>query len=183
MTPISEKLLKEGGWIALNLNWIKNGKTLYNSEGNWRVSGKTIKYMEQLENNGLVERKFMPSFSELTDRLNIVIQKIAFAENETMKAAFVEERDNIIHDINIFLSEGVKVTGEMISVICALQFINYAIWSNEAGGRGDGETKNYELTHGLNANRAECKKRISQLANGRIDHKLNYIKGAWDLKL
>lgn len=129
-------------------------------------------------------RQYQLSFAELCDRLSIVIQKIAFSETEEMKLAFVKERDEIVHDINLFIKEGLTpITGEMLVRICSLQLINYAIWTNESGGRGDGETKNYELSHALNANRAEVKKKIQMLCSGRIDHKLNYIKGAWDLRL
>lgn len=128
-------------------------------------------------------RLYMPSFAELVDRLNIVIQKIVFAENEEMRQAFVKEREDIVHDIDLFLKEGVAVDGQMISHICYLQLVNATIWANESGGRGDGESKNYELSHGLNSNRAHVKKAIQQKINGRIDHKLNYINGAWDLRL
>lgn len=140
-----------------------------------------------------MQRNYNYSFAELCDRLNIVIQKIAFSESEEMKKVFIEERDNIIHDIDQFLIDGVEVTGQMISAICTLQFINNSIWNSEddervAEGRTDSgkemdweaEYKRLRRSHKINADRAYCKKRISQMANGKIDHKLNYISGQFN---
>lgn len=125
----------------------------------------------------------MPSFAELIDRLSIVIQKIIHAETEEMKVAFVQERDDIIHDIDLFISEGVKVDGKTISDSMTLQVVNCTIWNGESAGRGDGDAKNYEMTHALNSNRAEVKKHISERSKGRVDFKLNYGRGIWDLRL
>lgn len=129
------------------------------------------------------ERAYRWSFAELVDRLSIVVQKIVYAESEEMRNSFVQERNDIVHDLDLFLKEGVAIDGEMISRICYLQLVNATIWANETAGRGEGSAANYEFTHGLNANRATIKKAISQKANGRVDHKLNYISGAWDLRL
>lgn len=128
----------------------------------------------------MAERKYAWSFAELVDRLSIVIQKIVYAENHQMAAIFVNERDEIIHDLNLFLQEGVVVDGDMIGKICALQLVNATIWQNESAFRGDGDGGNLKFTHLLNANRAGVKKAISEKANGRIDHKLNYTTQAWD---
>ena len=128
-------------------------------------------------------RKYTWSFAELVDRLSIVIQKIVYSETPEMANGFAKERDDIVHDLNLFLKEGVKLDGEMIYKICALQLINATVWSNESAGRGDGDQKNYELTHSLNSDRASIKKSISEQAKGRIDFKLNYGKGTWDFKL
>lgn len=140
-----------------------------------------------------MERRYTLSFAELCDRLNIVIQKIIFAENEEMKLSFVKERDDIIYDINSFIKEGIVVTGEMLHAIMALKLINVCIWVNEdeqrkesleVGGNVDWEYKYKKLlqSHKWNADRAFAKKRIQELVGGRIDHKLNYISGAFDFK-
>jgi hypothetical protein len=128
-------------------------------------------------------RKYAWSFAELVDRLSIVIQKIAHSETEDMRELFAQERDLIIHDIDLYISEGVKMDGKMLSDAMSLQIVNCAIWNGESAGRGDGKEKNYELTHALNSNRAEVKKHISERANGRVDYKLNYGKSIWNLKL
>lgn len=131
----------------------------------------------------MAERRYIWSFAELCDRISIVIQKIVYAESEEMRDAFVQERNAIIHDLNLFLNEGVKVDGEMISHICSLQLVNATVWSNESAFREGGSGDNLPFTHGLNSNRAEIKKVISEKAKGRIDFKLNYNKGIWDLRL
>ena len=131
----------------------------------------------------MIERLYNLSFAELSDRMCIINMKVVYAENEDMKKAFVQERESIIHDLNLFIQEGVVMDAEMANYIANLQMINTEIWENESGGRGDGQKKNYELSHGLNSNRAEVKKIIQQKANGRIDHKLNYNRGIWDLRL
>ena len=131
----------------------------------------------------MAERRYNWSFAELCDRISIVVQKIVYAENEEMRAAFVQERDDIIHDLNLFLNEGVKVDGQMISHICYLQLINATVWANESAFREGGNGDNLPLTHGLNSNRATVKQAISKKANGRIDFKLNYNKGVWNLHL
>lgn len=128
-------------------------------------------------------RAYQWSFAELVDRLNIVLMKIVFSETEEMRAAFVKERDDIVHDINLFREEGVEITGEILMACLALQLVNHAIWSNEAGGRGDGKDKNYELTHSLNSDRATLKKHIQQKLGGRVDFKLNYGLGVWNFGL
>ncbi len=128
-------------------------------------------------------RKYNWSFAELIDRLSIVVQKVVYAENEEMKAAFVQERDDIIHDLNLYLNEGVKVDGQMISHICYLQLINATVWANESAFREGGSGDNLPFTHGLNSNRASIKQAISEKVKGRIDFKLNYNKGIWDLRL
>lgn len=131
-----------------------------------------------------MSRKYNLSFAELIDRLTIVIQKIVFSENDEMRKSFVEERNDIIHDLNLFINnDGVTVDGELISRFCYLQLVNATIWANEGAARGDGEEKNYELTHGLNSDRATIKKSIQQQINGRIDYKLNYGFGYWNMEL
>ena len=129
------------------------------------------------------DRRYTWSFAELIDRMSIVAQKIVYAETEEMRLAFVQERDDIINDLDLFLKEGVQVDGKMISNICALQLINATVWNNESAFREGGDGVDLTLTHSLNSDRANCKMAISKKANGRIDYKLNYNKGIWDLHL
>lgn len=129
------------------------------------------------------DRKYQWSFAELLDRITIVSQKIAYSDSEEMRLAFVQERDDIIHDLDLFLSEGVKVDGKTLSHLCYLQLVNATIWNNESAFREGGSGDNLPFTHGLNSNRAEIKKVISERVKGRVDHKLNYNKGIWDLRL
>lgn len=139
------------------------------------------------------ERRYTWSFVELCDRLNVVIQKIGYAPNDEMATAFAQERDDIIHDLNLFLKEGVTVTGELINAICCLQFINTKIWQNEEEQRGEKQSeepidweKKYKTllqSHHWNANRAMLKKYVQQSIGGRVDHKLNYLSEGFDFKI
>lgn len=137
-------------------------------------------------------RKYLPSFAELCDRLSILVMKIAYAEDKEMLLSFIEERDFITHDIDLFINEGVVTDGEMAYYLQGLQFINSKIWHNETEQRG--ETKEVEIdwkdkyeklvqSHKWNADRAKLKRSIQEKIGGRIDHKLNYIEGSIDLKL
>ena len=131
----------------------------------------------------MADRAYKWSFAELVDRLTIVTQKVIYADTPEMKASFIQERADIIHDLNLFLQEGVTVDGDIISHICALQHINTTIWKNESAFRGDGDGGDLVLTHSLNSDRAFIKKIISTKVNGRVDHKLNYNKGILDFGL
>ncbi len=135
------------------------------------------------------ERKYAWAFSELCDRLNIVIQKIINAPNDEMKIAFKVEAQDIKHDIDLFIQEGVKVDASMIEAIMVLQIVNLSIWTNEDGVREASEEKimthperlklaeTLLKTHKLNSDRASAKKFISSMCNGRVDPKLNYVSG------
>lgn len=129
------------------------------------------------------QRRYNWSFAELIDRISIVIQKIVYAESEEMRDEFVRERDDIIHDIDIYIKEGVVIDGKLLSYVCTLQLINATIWANESGARGEGGAKNYEFTHALNFDRSQTKMAISKRIKGRIDFKLSYSVGVWDLRL
>jgi len=138
-------------------------------------------------------RKYNWSFAELCDRLSIVVMKIAYSDSKEMISAFLEERNSILADIDLFIKEGVEMDGEMVYLIQGLQFINTKIWHNESEQRGEsaetteqGWKQKYEKllqSHQWNADRAICKKAIQEKIGGRVDYKLNYIKGAIDLKL
>lgn len=125
------------------------------------------------------KREYVWSFAELLDRLSVITQKIIYSENEDMQAAFKQERDNIVHDIDLYLEEGVKVTGKSIEAIMTLQLVNSHIWENESAFRGDGEKADLIKTHKLNSDRASMKRFLQESCGGRIDYKLNYGLGIW----
>lgn len=140
-----------------------------------------------------MERKYTLSFAELCDRLNIVIQKIIYSDDEEIKISFVIERDAIINDIDFCIKNGLVVSGDMINAIMSLQLINHLIWINEDDLRKaetnpcpvvdwEGRFKKIKFTHQLNADRSMVKKKIQSLFGGRIDYKLNYIPGILDFK-
>lgn len=118
--------------------------------------------------------KYMPSIAELIDRLSIAVMKYAHGAT-----AIQEEIDDIVSDLN---EHGQP--GELIKAITALALVNAFIWLNEDAARqaGEQDTSLLLTTHKLNSDRAAAKARISSLLNQRIDPKLNYHKGHWNIK-
>ena len=105
-------------------------------------------------------RKYLPTTSELIDRLSIV----------QLKEVFMPE--HIVHDL-----EGIGIDGEMIRAIIVLAQMNLHIWHNETkyrAGEGDG---NLGLTHGLNGIRNTAKNKIQDSLEdgGRKDYKIDCI--------
>lgn len=176
MTPISEKLLKEQGWLSLQYTWAKDNKILRNDNGEWKLNGRKIKYMEQIDNEKINEKRYHLSFSELIDRLQLCQLK------ENHGKDFAQEIKDIVHDIQLFIDSGVVVGAEMIRAIIALTQVNTFIWTNEDNARkGTPENNNLWFTHQLNANRSEIKAHMQEMIGGRTDKKLNYLEGVWKI--
>lgn len=120
-------------------------------------------------------RKYLPTLSELVDRLSIVQLKEVFIPEH--KAEYAQEIQDIVHDIQLALDEqnGV-VTAETIRAIIVLAQMNLHIWHNESNvrkGIKDGNT--LELTHGLNGIRNTAKNKIQEVAGGRKDYKIDCL--------
>jgi hypothetical protein len=123
----------------------------------------------------MTDRKYLPTLSELVDRLSIVQLKEVFIPEH--KAEYAQEIQDIIHDIQLALDEqnGV-VTAETIRAIIVLAQMNLHIWHNESNvrkGIKDGNT--LELTHGLNGIRNTAKNKIQEVAGGRKDYKIDCL--------
>ena len=124
-------------------------------------------------------RKYLPTISELIDRLSIVQLKEVFITEH--KEEYAKEIKDIVHD----LSE-LGLNGEMIRAIVVLSQMNLHIWHNETKYRackGDG---NLGLTHGLNGIRNTAKNKIQDtLGDGdRKDYKIDCIAAEfkdWDV--
>ena len=120
-------------------------------------------------------RKYLPTLSELVDRLSIVQLKEVFIPEH--KVEYAQEIADITHDIQLALNEqeGV-VTAETIRAIIVLAQMNLHIWHNESNvrkGIKDGNT--LELTHGLNGIRNTAKNKIQEVAGGRKDYKIDCL--------
>ena len=91
------------------------------------------------------ERKYLPTVSELIDRLSIVqLKEVKIPEH---KEEYAKEIKDIVHDLDMLMNWE-KPTGEMIRAIVVLAQMNTHIWYNESSyraGEGDG---NLGLTHG-----------------------------------
>jgi len=120
------------------------------------------------------ERKYLPTFSELVDRLSITQLKEVFIPEH--KEEYAQEIAEICHDIDIFLSEQRTVDAETIRAIVVLSQMNLHIWHNEANYRkGIKDSNNLELTHGLNGIRNTAKNKIQEVVGGRKDYKIDCL--------
>ena len=120
-------------------------------------------------------RKYLPTISELIDRLSIVQLKEVFIPEH--KEEYAKEIKDIVHDL-----DELGLDGKMIRAIIVLAQMNLHIWHNETkyrAGEGDG---NLGLTHGLNGIRNTAKNIIQdQLRDdGRKDYKVDCIAEEFD---
>lgn len=121
------------------------------------------------------ERKYLPTLSELIDRLSICQLKEVFISEH--KEEYGKEISDILHDINILLkkSNG-EITAETIRAIVVLSQMNLHIWHNESNYRkGNKDGNNLELTHGLNGIRNTAKNKIQEIVGGRKDYKIDCL--------
>ena len=120
-------------------------------------------------------RKYLPTLSELVDRLSIVQLKEVFIPEH--KSEYSQEIADITHDIQVLLDEqDSKITAETIRAIVVLSQMNLHIWHNESNYRkGIKDGNNLELTHGLNGIRNVAKNRIQEVVGGRKDYKIDCL--------
>lgn len=120
-------------------------------------------------------RKYLPTFSELIDRLSIVQLKEVFIPEH--KEEYAQEIKDISHDIQMLLdSKNGKVDSETIRAIVVLAQMNLHIWHNESNYRkGIKDGNNLELTHGLNGIRNVAKNKIQEVVGGRKDYKVDCL--------
>ena len=120
-------------------------------------------------------RKYLPTLSELIDRLSIVQLKEVFITEH--KAEYSKEISNILHDIDVVLNQkDVVLDARTVRAIVVLSQMNLHIWHNESNYRkGIKDGNNLELTHGLNGIRNTAKNKIQELAGGRKDYKIDCL--------
>ena len=120
-------------------------------------------------------RKYLPTLSELIDRLSIAQLKEVFITEH--KQEYSKEISDILHDINLTLKENdVILDSDSIRAIVVLAQMNLHIWHNESNYRkGIKDGNNLELTHGLNGIRNTAKNKIQELAGGRKDYKIDCL--------
>lgn len=122
------------------------------------------------------ERKYLPTLSELIDRLSITQLKEVFITEH--KDEYAAEIADIVHDIQLFLDEHKTepITAETIRAIVVLSQMNLHIWHNESNYRkGIKDGNNLELTHGLNGIRNVAKNKIQEIVGGRKDYKIDCL--------
>ena len=120
-------------------------------------------------------RKYLPTLSELIDRLSIAQLKEVFIPEH--KIEYAQEIEDIVHVIEENINENnSKITAETIRAIVVLSQMNLHIWHNESNYRkGIKDGNNLELTHGLNGIRNTAKNKIQEIVGGRKDYKIDCL--------
>ena len=123
----------------------------------------------------MTERKYLPTLSELVDRLSIAQLKEGFITDH--KAEYADEIARILHDIDLILTQkDATLDAEVIRAIVVLSQMNLHIWHNETNYRkGIKDGNNLELTHGLNGIRNTAKNIIQDVLGGRKDYKIDCL--------
>lgn len=150
---------------------------------NWNGDLNTTLY-KHIENiwytfndkNPKKERKYLPTLSELIDRLSICQLKEVFIPEH--KNEYSQEIKDILNDINICLEDidAEEITADTLRAIVVLSQMNLHIWHNESNYRkGIKEGNSLELTHGLNGIRNIAKNKIQEIVGGRKDYKIDCL--------
>ena len=121
------------------------------------------------------DRKYLPTLSELVDRLSIAQLKEVFIKDH--KDEYAQEISDIIYDIQKCLEEkNITLNTETIRAIVVLSQMNLHIWHNESNYRnGIKDGNDLELTHGLNGIRNTAKNKIQEIVGGRKDYKIDCL--------
>ena len=127
----------------------------------------------------MTERKYLPTLSELVDRLSIAQLKEVFISEH--KDEYAQEISDICHDIQLILNKSEDVTADTIRAIVVLSQMNLHIWHNESNYRkGIKDGNNLELTHGLNGIRNTAKNKIQEVVGGRKDYKVDCLAAEFE---
>ena len=119
-------------------------------------------------------RKYLPTLSELIDRLTIAQLKEVFIPEH--KQEYAQEIKDICHDINLLLPDSDAIDADLIRSIVVLSQMNLHIWHNESNYRkGIKDGNNLELTHGLNGIRNTAKNKIQEVVGCRKDYKIDCL--------
>ena len=125
----------------------------------------------------MVNRKYLPTFAELIDRMTICqLKSIFIPEN---KEAYDAEIKDIKHDLDAIIKEKeVNITAELIRAISIVMLSNRYIWENESkvrNGADDKQAQLLKLTHSINGVRNTAKNVISKELGERVDLKADCL--------
>jgi hypothetical protein len=121
------------------------------------------------------QRRFLPTLSELVDRLSIVqLKEVKIPEHKT---EYSQEIADIVHDIQLIMNQkDVVITAELLRAVIVCAQMNAHIWYNESNVRSGKEGPSMlALTHGLNGIRNTAKNKIQEVVGGRKDYKIDCI--------
>ena len=128
-------------------------------------------------------RKYLPTISDLIDRLSIVQLKEVFIPEH--KEEYAQEIKDIVHDLDesgLLKEYDYSNLGKLIRAVIVLSQMNLHIWHNETEYRAGKGKGNLELTHGLNGIRNTAKNIIQDQFedDGRKDYKVDCIAAEFD---
>lgn len=135
------------------------------------------------------ERRWLPHFAELVDRLSIhQLKEVLLSKH---KEKYRKEMSDMCHDIDMILAESdMKISSQLIKIIIVVAQINTHIWYNESKARNgeDQDLKLLSLTHGLNGIRSRAGNVLLELINDldRRDYKTDCLaadQSQWDIEL
>lgn len=124
-------------------------------------------------------RKYLPTLSDLVDRMTIVQLKAIFIPEH--KEEYVAERALIENDIDVILEElraqGRTIGASEIHAISVIMLTNRFIWENESKARlgGSEQDKLLKLTHSINGVRNAAKNQLANVDGGRRDYKIDTL--------
>ena len=120
----------------------------------------------------MTERKYLPTLSELVDRLSIVqLKAIRIQKN---RDAYIKERAQIEHDINLLLS-GHILRALDVRAIMIIMLTNDFIWLNEANARDGEKSEMLRQTHAVNGVRNTAKNVLAKRMGERLDLKIDAL--------
>ena len=127
----------------------------------------------------MTQRKYLPTLSELVDRLSIAQLKEVFIIEH--KTEYAQEISDICHEIQLILDDSEDVTADTIRAIVVLSQMNLHIQHNESNYRkGIDDGNNLDLTHGLNGIRNTAKNKIQEVVGGRKDYKIDCLAAEFE---
>lgn len=168
----------ENGWTQEELEGIQEMNdtseigmyaNLANLVATTEITGTTVKPHEDPSG-----RKYLPTLSDLVDRLTIVQLKAIFISEH--REEYQKERRLIEHDIDLILKQlDRKLTASDIHAIIMIMLTNRFIWESESRARAGGseQDKLLKLTHSINGVRNTAKNMLAQADGGRKDFKID----------
>ena len=123
-----------------------------------------------------MDRKYLPTFAELADRMSICILKSIFIPEN--KEAYDQEVNDIKHDLDKICEErDIKLNSDIVKSLMMIMLSNRYIWENESKCRS-GENQDLsalKLTHSINGVRNTAKNVLSKGLGERVDLKIDCL--------
>ena len=125
------------------------------------------------------ERQYLPTLSDLVDRLTIVQQKMIFIPEKQKE--YAAEIAMLMHDIDLILHRLHKrLSAREVRAIIVIMLSNRVIWENESEIRNGDSTesdseqfKRLRFTHSINGVRNTAKNVLAEIDGGRKDYKID----------